>query len=1100
MSRTIPLRIGLLCALAASALALQAAPALGADGPKWRLNSVAAATVEPGGVFGYSMEAGNFGDTPTNGSSEEPITMEVVLPPGLSALDATAIHASQFAYSCAIENGADPLLDPSKVLCQTTASLPVNRREELRLKVAAAPTATGLKMASFKVSGGGAASVTSVDPTSISAPRAFGIDAFDGLVSANRVDTASTQAGGHPYSIATSIDFNSVENTAPLIGGPYPIEAVRDVFVDLPPGSLGSVSSVAHCTLLQLSKSEGTEALPNCLPASQVGTTTVRIANPSGLTSYGPVALYSLDPPPGAPARFGFNVLSTVVVLDAYLRTDGDYGLTVASRNIPEGLAAVGTTVTFWGVPADPSHELERACPNEGAPGLGRPYCPSPAAPVPFLRNPTSCTATPSSGLTWSLHMDSWVHPGALSGSDAPDLSDPAWKSASYDSHRNPGYPHVPSEWGEGAGIDGCGKVPFNPGFSAEPTTNAADSPSGLDVHLTVPQECWEHYDQICQSDLKDAAVKLPTGMSLNPSAADGLGACTPQQIGLSTPVGTAPAHFSKAPANCPNNSKIGDVTIETPLLEEPLNGAVYLAQQSQNPFNSLLAMYLVAEGSGVVVKQAGEIEAGPGGRLTTRFIEAPQTPFSDLHVSLYGGPRGTLRTPPTCGIYASQATLAPWSGNPAANVASLFEITNCPNSGFDPHLDAGTRNPLAGTFSPFNLRLTRADGTQEFASLKATLPEGLLAKLAGVGYCSDSALAAISGALGAGAAQAAQPSCPASSLLGTLTAGAGAGPTPFFTERGRLYFSGPYKGAPYSLAAVVPALAGPFDLGTVVVKNALRVDPETTRVTVDSDPFPQSLHGIPLDLRDLRVDVSRPDYTLNPTSCDAMSIDATLSSAQGATASRSERFQAAGCDRLAFRPKLTLRLKGKTTRSGHPALTTVLKAGKGQANIGRVEVALPHSEFLAQSHIRTICTRVQFADDKCPKGSVYGHATATSPLVDYTFTGPVYLRSSSNPLPDLVLALDGPGATPLEIDAVGRIDSVKGGIRATFAAVPDAPLTKVVLRMPGGKKSLLENSTSLCRRPQRATVLMDGQNGKVYDSRPELKVKCSGAKGKRRG
>jgi hypothetical protein len=306
-------------------------------------------------------------------------------------------------------------------------------------------------------------------------------------------------------------------------------------------------------------------------------------------------------------------------------------------------------------------------------------------------------------------------------------------------------------------------------------------------------------------------------------------------------------------------------------------------------------------------------------------------------------------------------------------------------------------------------------------------------------------------------------------------------------------------------LAVVAPAVAGPFDLGTVLVRNALRVDPETIQITAVSDPLPSILHGIPLDLRDVRVALNRPNFTLNPTSCEPMSIASTITSTQGATANPSSRFQAASCDRLKFKPKLSLRLKGGTKRSKHPALTAILRARKGDANIGRVQVALPHSEFLAQNHIKTICTRVQFAagsggGDQCPKGSIYGKLTATSPLVDYPLSGNVYLRSSSHPLPDMVLALNGPPSQPLQVAAVGRIDSVNGGIRTTFAAVPDAPLTKVVIKFPGGKKSLLENSRNLCRAENKAAVQMEAHNAKLAESRPVLKVKCpKGGKAKGR-
>jgi hypothetical protein len=687
-----------------------------------------------------------------------------------------------------------------------------------------------------------------------------------------------------------------------------------------------------------------------------------------------------------------------------------------------------------------------------------------------------------------TARADSWFHPGAFD-------------TASFASHALPGYPFPPEDWGDRVGLDGCGKVPFNPGFSAQPTTNSADSPTGLNVDMSVPQDCWQHPEEICQSDLRDAEVALPKGMTLNPSAASGLGACTPSQVGLTTPVGTTPARFDDDPVDCPDSSKLGTVSIDTPLLgenespgEEDLKGAIYLAEQSQNPFGSLLAMYLVAEGSGVLIKQAGEIEVAPSGRLTTRFTETPQLPFTSLRVSLFGGSRAALRTPSACGSYGTSAKLTPWA-NPGSPVTmgSAFDIDDCPGSGFDPQLRAGAQNPIAGSFSPFNLRLTRADGTEELAGLTAAFPEGLIGKPAGIPYCPDSVLASLpreangEPLLGSGAAEIAAARCPAASRVGKVTVGAGAGPTPFFTEQGRAYLAGPYKGAPLSLAVIAPAVAGPFDLGSVLVRNALRVDPETARITAVSDPFPTQLHGIPLDLRDVRVSLDRPDFTLNPTSCDPMAIEATLTGAQGSSVQRSQRFQVGACDRLGFKPKLSLRLRGGTRRTDHPALRAVLTMPKGGANIASASVALPRSAFLDQAHIKTICTRVQFAADQCPPGSVYGHARAITPLLDAPLEGPVYLRSSSHKLPDLVASLDG----QIQVDVVGRIDSVRGAIRTTFASVPDAPVSKFLLTMQGGKKGLIVNSRNLCARRSRATARFEAHNRKVRDFEPPVKAKC---------
>jgi len=1089
-------RFGLLGAiLASAALLLAAAPASAA--PRWRLDPLSPTTAAPGSNLRYIIEMTNVGDAPAEAASD-PWTFTATLPAGLSPVEALDIFEE---WDCSSFT--------SSLTCQSSSSsLGPKQFISLVVEVAVDPGAAGVLTPEFRVAGGGAEPAITIDPTTITPdPPAFGIDAFDQQASADAAGALSTQAAGRPYDVTTSIDFNSVSGLAPLKGSPHPVEATRDIVADLPPGFVGSTAAVGQCSLVDLAQAEGVVVRSLCSPSAQVGTTMIRVDKGGGLAKLGPLPVFNMTPPPGAPARLGFIVAGSVVLIDVSARSDGNYGLTATSSNISEGLGFTGTELTIWGVPADPVHTPQRACPGELQPWepSSTSTCSSSASQTGFWRNPTSCEDE-GSGLAASLAIDSWVHPGDF-------------VSRTIHSHLSNGYPYPESEWGAPQGPTGCAKVPFEPTLLATPTTSAADSPSGLDVHIGVPQGCWLQKEGLCQSDLRDAEVTLPQGMALNPSSASGLAACSAGQVGLTTPVGSSsPIHFDESRASCPDASKIGDVTIATPLLGrhseetgepildssgnpvlEPLHGAVYLAKQSDNPFGSLLAMYLVAEGSGVVVKQAGEIVTGPGGRLTTVFKDAPQVPFSDLRVNLFGGPRGPLRTPPSCGSFAVTAKLTPWSGTGAVSRGSGFEIDNCPNSGFDPALSAGTQNPLAGAYSPFHLRLTREDGTDALAGLRLKLPRGLLANLTGVSYCPDSTLSAISGALGSGAGEVAKPSCPANSQLGTVTVGAGAGPNPFYTDLGRVYWAGPYKGAPVSIAAVVPAIAGPFDLGTVVVRNGFQVNPETAEITAVSDPLPTILAGIPLDLRDVRVDLDRPNYTFNPTSCEPMAFDATLTSAEGATAQRSERFQAANCDRLGFKPRLSLKLKGKTRRAGHPALTAVMRPRVGNANASRIQVALPHSEFLAQGHIRTICTRVQFAADACPAGSIYGSVTATSPILGYPLTGDVYLRSSDHPLPDLVLKLEGPASQPIEVDAVGRIDSVRGGIRTTFEGLPDAPLTEVVLRMQGGKKSLLENSRNICRATERATVQMDGQNGKVNDFRPPLQAKC-GKGGKKAG
>jgi hypothetical protein len=1089
-------RLGLLAALATAAALLLGPAASAQAAPVWEITSTSNSTVEPGGKLIYLVEARNVGDSATAGPAE----IKLTLPAGFAALGGEGVNGY---FSCSV------LPDPTMVSCVGSPSFARYENEFLKIEAEVGLSASGTRTAQMEVSGGGAAAATTVDPVRVSGEEpSFGLDAFDSQAT-DRAGDLLRQAGAVPYLFTTKIDFNTHTDPSPLVGYNSPVEPVKDVVVDLPPGLLSAAATAATCTVGQLANSNGGSVpLPLCAPESQVGTVAVR--NSGYLINsaqFNPLPLFNMPPAEGSTARLGFSVLGTLVTLDAAPRNGGDYGIATVAGNISQGLASTGSTITLWGDPADPGHKPERACPGELNPVQNpEATCDSSAPQRAFVRNPTSCTPA-GVGLETDVSLDSWYHPGAFVG------------PLSFASHEAPGYPYPEEEggsrvWGPEAGTEGCAAIPFEPTLEASTTTNRADSPTGLDVDLRVPQDCWgpkasaeEAEAQICQSDLKDAEVTLPAGMSVNPSSAGGLGACTAAQAGYLS--GTAaPYEFSDQPVGCPDSSKIGKVTIETPLLSRhdsegatveggdgtpvplPLEGSVYLAAQGDNPAGSLLGLYMVAEGQGVRVKQFGEIRIGADGRLTTVFHDAPQTPFSDLQVELFGGQRAALRTP-GCGSHALTGTLTPWSGNAPAQVSSSFTISEGCGGGFDPKLSAGSQNPLAGDTSPFSLRITRNDAEQELAGLTATLPPGLSGYLKGIPYCPDSALAAVSGNEGTGRGQEASPSCPAASQLGTVTVGAGSGLEPFYTSAGRAYLAGPYKGAPLSLAVVTPAVAGPFDLGSVVVRNALRIDPTTAQITAVSDPIPHILHGIPLDLRDIRVQLDRDHFTLNPTSCEEMQIGSTISSTAGALAHPGQRFQVAGCDKLGFKPKLGIKLKGGTKRGDNPALTAVFRPRPDNANAASIQVALPHSEFLDQGHIRTICTRVQFAANACPAGSIYGKVTATTPILDQPLTGNAYLRSSSHNLPDLVLALRGPASQPIEIDAVGRIDSKNGGIRTTFAQVPDAPLTKVVLRMAGGQKSLLENSTNICAHTYRATVQMDAHNGRAADSRPALRAQC---------
>src|SRR5215213_4742108 len=844
--------------------------------------------------------------------------------------------------------------------------------------------------------------------------------------------TFSRQAGEHA-------DFRFAFSV-PSQAGVDSVETPRTVDLKLPPGLVGNPTSIPTCELQDLINPEGGN--DNCPATAQVGIAQVRFNTGVSLFNVG---IYNLPHDSGVPASFGFNVFGAVVVIEPRVGPGPDYAISAGSFSVSQAVALRSVDLTLWGVPADPVHNAQR--------GTNGSFGAEPKTPrVAFLSNPTACTGTP---VAFTARGDSWKNPGVFDTRTLVADGD--------------GTPFL---------FNGCEKLPFAPTATVNPQSRLAQSPSGLDVGINLPQS--DDPDALATAALRKVEMTFPEGVTVNASSAQGLGACSQAQIKLGT---------NDAP-QCPDASKLGTVTIDTPLLDEQLKGSVYLATQNDNPFNSLLALYIVVKGPGFYLKLPGKIEADPNtGQLTTIFDNNPQLPFTNLHLQLAGGPRAALSVPAKCGTYNIHTEFTSWASDESVPSDSPFTVDQgCAAAGqFSPGLNAIMGNLRGGAFSPFTLRITRNDGEPNLSRIEATLPEGLLAKLAGVPLCGD--------------AQAATGDCPASSQVGKVTVGAGSGPTPLYVpEAGKaptaVYLAGPYRGAPYSLVVKVPAQAGPFDLGTVAVRNALNIDPTTTQVTAVSDPLPQILQGIPIAYRDVRVEVNRPDFTINPTSCKAKEITSTLTSATSQTATPSSPFQASACGELGFGPALKISLKGGMKRTGNPALKAVLKAPKGDANIAKTTVILPGSEFIDNEHINNPCTRVQFNADACPASSILGTATATSPLIDEPLTEPVYFRSNGGEreLPDLVADLNG----PIHITVVGFIDSVKGRVRTRFQNIPDAPVSKFVLKMKGGEKGLLANSENLCSFTPKAKVQMTGQNGKTANSNLKLGTSC-GKKGRKK-
>jgi hypothetical protein len=853
----------------------------------------------------------------------------------------------------------------------------------------------------------------------------FGISSFS-IELLDKNGHPYTQAGGHPYVKIIHYGFNHTMVPA-RFGSAGSLDAfLKDLITEEPPGeTAASASRTPECP--------GYLAEEDRCPANtQVGTLTVEYLDGGSIQST-TKGIFNIAPPEGVANRYA--AISPYQPSDSAVRSDSDYGITVNSLNMSEEVRIVGVTSTIWGIPADHN-------------GSGGPRAVT-------LRNPTSCDGP----RTAVAKADSWQAPGHFAAISA----------------------QLPS-------VTGCDLLEFHPSIEWRPTSTVADSPTGL--HVDVHQEQHGDPDGLDFADLKKVVIQPSRGVLLNPAGASGLVGCAPVQIGLRLP----------GPAHCPEASKVGRVEIDTPLTKNPLHGWIYMATPRDNPFDSLFAIYLAVDDAetGVVVKLAGEVATdAEDGRLTADFSDNPPMPVEDFKLDFFGGAHAVLRTALQCGPYVTRSTLTPWSapqsGQPA-QVTDAYAISAtpdgapCPN-GEDqapnrPEFRAGTLSIVAGAYSPFVMRLHREDGMQRFASISVTPPPGLLGRIAGLERCGDEAIATAEARTGS--EELAQPSCPEGAQVGSVAVNVGAGPDPYRVE-GKVYLAGAYKGAFVSLAVVVPAVAGPFDLGTVVVRTPLHVDLDSGRIAVQSDRIPTVLEGVSLDVRTILVKLDLPQFTLNPTSCSPSATGLELTSTAGQSLQMSDPFQVQGCGRLGFAPKVRMRLLGSPRRRSHPALRTALSMPPGGANLSRVTVTLPSSEFLDNSRLRDICTRAQFNQRSCPAGSVYGRSKAWSPLLSSPLEGPVYMRASAQRLPNLVAELNG----EVRVAIAGHIGAADGGIRVNVKDLPDAAVSRFVMQMQGRSRGLLQNSVNVCDHPQRAKVVLEGQNGKVVIRRPRLQARC---------
>jgi len=1009
-----------------------------------------------------------------------------------------SIECSRVQLSCAFTG--DPPVGETDLTFPT--SVAPYQQVQLRIVV----KLTGAKSGAVdqaSVTGGGAPAATVKQPLTIgSTPVPFGVAAYE--IDPEEAGGADTQAGSHPSQLTTTLMLNQT-----LEG--EPVSLAKDLHFKLPPGLIGNPQPFSQCTLAQFFAAPE----PACPTTSIVGVARVYVnlasgqSDPpegAGATLIRPfvLPLYNLEPEAGEPARFAFVVLpgEVPVFLDTSVRAGGDYGVTVSVRNISQKAAFVGSEVTFWGVPGDPRHDNSRGGPclraevnaTEGANTFGQ--CPpfEEHNPPPLLSLPTSCTGP----MVTSMEADSWAQAGAFqsSGSTEP----------------------LPA-------LDGCNKLPFTPSIKVTPDGTAGSTPTGLNVDVHVPQELVLNPSGLAESNVRGITVALPEGVAIDPAGGGGLEACSEDLVGFggfteyaSEPGAQIPAFTPTLPGSigsgeqllpgidfCANASKIGTVTIRTPLLPNPLKGDVYLATQETNPFGSLIAMYIVAQDpvSGTIVKLPGVVHLTSIGQIVSTFEEDPQLPFEDAELHFFGGERAPLASPAHCGAYTTQASYTPWSGAGVVDASSSFDVTGgphgapCPgaNLSFNPSLTSGTTSIQAGGFSPFTMTVSREDGEQTLQAISLRLPSGVSGLLAGVELCPEP--------------QADQGTCGPNSQIGETTVGVGVGGDPFTVTGGKVFITGPYKGAPFGLSIVNPAKAGPFDLektsanhpacDCLVVRAKIEVDPITSQLTVTSDnegPYqiPASLEGIPLQIKHVNVTINRPSFTFNPTDCDPKKITGSLSSIEGGTAALAVPFQATNCAVLGFKPSFSVSTAGKTSRQIGASLHVKLAYPKApfgsQANIKSVKVDLPKQ---LPSNLKTLqhaCDAATFDQNPaaCPPASKVGQARATTPLIPVPLVGPAYFVSYGGAkFPELVVVLSGYGVT---VDLHGETFINKESITSsTFHTVPDVPVGMFELTLPQGKYSALAAPRALCGQKLTMPTQFVAQNGTTIKQNTPISV-----------
>lgn len=1055
-------RVAPLLAVAFVLAASGASPAAAAPvGPHWSILSESQPAYFKVGDTSdaYVLIVRNDGALPTTHGSV--VTVADMLPTGVTATGVSARGEAangnglpKYKMTCAIA----PVTctyeeDPSQGAVLAGATIVVT----ITVSVSATEEVTGANIAT--VSGGGAPSASTKATTPIDAePVPFGLSLFDAGI-ADEAGNAEEQAGSHPYELTASLAFNVSAREGPPLESPLANAAPKDLEVAFPPGLIGNPNAVPQCSQQAFLELE----VLNCPLDSQVGTVKPFFYGSFHSAVY---PVYDVVPPAGEPVELGFSVAGIGhIPMFFHLRGNGEYGLTASLNDIPESGPLQGAILTLWGVPADGNHDLEREgtfgqgheqdgefCKPQGIVEGGvekRVSCPSGIAARPFLTLPSRCQA---SALPVGVETDSWEDPGPPFESLSAELA--------------------------GEAITGCEQLSFTPSLALAPETTQAGAPSGYTVEVHVPQN--EDPTALATPDLRRAVVSLPAGVVLSPSVANGLQDCSQEQFAVT----------SLTAAACPARAQIGTVKIVTPILSSPLEGQIFLGKPGCDPCTPgdaqegrLIRLLLQAQGSGVTVKLegSGAIDQQTG-QLTATFDESPQLPFEQLKLTLDGGANAPLANGSTCGVpLAATSQLTPYSSETPAEPASQpFELGGCPAPQFDPSFLAGTTNNQAGAFSPLTVTVSRTDREEDLERIAVRLPPGLLGMLSKVQLCTE--------------AQAQAGACGAQSEVGSATVAAGPGGDPVVLE-GHVYLTGPYDGAPFGLSIVVPAVAGPFNLGTIDVRARIEVDPSTAALTVTSDPLPQSLDGIPLQIKTVNLDIDREGFVLNPTDCQPLGITATLQGSHDALASVSSRFQAANCATLAFAPKLTGLAHAKTSKAGGAYLHMRLQSAPGQANIADVKLDIPKQLPVRLTTLQHACLAAVIAANPagCPAASVVGSVTVLTPVLRKPLVGPVYLVThGGSQTPDIDFVLQGEGVS---IDVVGRTIVKHGVLAAAFTSLPDVPISTLGLVLGAGPHSLLAANLpakahgSLCGQSLAISTAITGQNGAVVRHTAKLAV-----------